>query len=1022
MIKINIFLIIPAFISAEIISNPDENTMWHETGNNIDSIEVQQSWNNEFHDFFSGEGGGFIIKPRTNQGATGCSFDYDPEFPYWVMKISKIKTLPGMYVGLLAPLFRGINYFSSTGKILPGVYICDLYKNSQFPALTRNAFTSFYLYGAEITIDYIKLQKKPVDNFILDTPDEPIKNGDEVRFLVELSEPAKKIKVKLYHSDCLTPLKLNGKSEILLDSLSDKKFAIKMKIESITPGRLKNGQLFKRGQILFVAEIDEAPEKSLIIPNYYDWEIVPAICTDDPAGNALNPEPFRKLWAERTNDENLALGKKVLFSMPPGYRLTKDDNDNDELTDGVLSDMQNDLIWFDRKAVGWHFGDGADNGINFLIDLGESKPVDRVVIRCLGGAVDKTLLFPTRFEVLVSKDGKTFYNTALMQKLAPAEKSLSSFVDAYFLDEPGKAYVYPFTLQVNAEARFIGLRIFSSTSGLFSDELAVIAGDPEKHNYNKAYKSCGEPFYMSGIIIRPRLDQLDVPVNIDVPNFLMIKDMRTSEQRKSELFLNIEAPEGLVLSKPIPSNVVHFVRKDGEKCIKIKIPVQRRPWSSQQIQPLFLRVDQPFSNIQKAVFYTESGDLEPIRISLPIYCIRFPQFQPFKQLHVSLAWMGERDELEWPNFLSIWNKLGFNAISTFPRFWEQLKMTPTYTAFVEEARHLGYKIVMSESPLHPMKDPQPADSEVFCQVKSLKALCPSYRGVLYTNEIARVGAMVRIVKPDYVFMDIETWYNSHITASSCPRCIAAQKKTGLSMEKYPSATVTEILRDLRGSIREASDAIKINMPIVGLYAQHPSEPDRSQPVFDFPQFYPKIVDIAQPSLYYAGNVNKIHSVIRADYKLLKSRRSIPWLTAGTYGEFDPHFLEYIVLESFLNGVGGITYFLYSDFDTPLDFYYHAQALSLLAPYESLLLTGTPVELTSSNPDVLISSIRKDNVMLLLAGNYALSSEELKIQLPFKTITKIQDLRQNMTIPIATNLALCVPKGSIRLLFIQGEKD
>ena len=68
--------------------------------------------------------------------------------------------------------------------------------------------------------------------------------------------------------------------------------------------------------------------------------------------------------------------------------------------------------------------------------------------------------------------------------------------------------------------------------------------------------------------------------------------------------------------------------------------------------------------------------------------------------------------------------------------------------------------------------------------------------------------------------------------------------------------------------------------------------------------------------------------LRADHEALQNREIIPWLTAGTYGEFASPLMEPMVLETILNGARGLTYYEFRDFD-PLDFYYHARALATL---------------------------------------------------------------------------------------------
>ena len=50
---------------------------------------------------------------------------------------------------------------------------------------------------------------------------------------------------------------------------------------------------------------------------------------------------------------NLALGASYQYSRVPDYRLTTNEGDLTELTDGRLSERKGERIWFDRHAVAW---------------------------------------------------------------------------------------------------------------------------------------------------------------------------------------------------------------------------------------------------------------------------------------------------------------------------------------------------------------------------------------------------------------------------------------------------------------------------------------------------------------------------------------------------------------------------------------------------------------------------------------------------------------------------------------------
>src|SRR5690606_13311467 len=100
------------------------------------------------------------------------------------------------------------------------------------------------------------------------------------------------------------------------------------------------------------------------------------------------------------------------------------------------------------------------------------------------------------------------------------------------------------------------------------------------------------------------------------------------------------------------------------------------------------------------------------------------------------------------------------------------------------------------------------------------------------------------------------------------------------------------------------------------------------------------------------------------YDAMQTRQIIPWLTAGTYGEFDPKRMEPMVLETILNGARGMTYFHFSDFE-PMDFYYHSKALATLARFETLLQTGKPIAYKGDNPDLHYTAFSSADEALVL---------------------------------------------------------
>ena len=151
---------------------------------------------------------------------------------------------------------------------------------------------------------------------------------------------------------------------------------------------------------------------------------------------------------------------------------------------------------------------------------------------------------------------------------------------------------------------------------------------------------------------------------------------------------------------------------------------------------------------------------------------------------------------------------------------------------------------------------------------------------------------------------------------------------------------------------------------------------------------------------------------------MKNKKIIPYLTAGTYGEFESYKVEQMVLESLINGAGGITYFDFNSFDTPLDFYYHAKAMAAIQDHEDLIMDGIPQDITGSNKKLVYSITVKGNEAILLIGNYDRAKPETTVELPFAP-SVIRDLRTKETLKSSgRTLKLNVPGSDIRLIYLK----
>ena len=709
----------------------------------------------------------------------------------------------------------------------------------------------------------------------------------------------------------------------------------------------------------------------------------------------------------------MALGKKCQLVPDTDYHLTKKGNtDQFDLTDGKFCSKTEERIWFYSGTVGWYSGIGH----SFIkIDLEKVEPVEKVVIRLLGGS-NGNFKFPKIMTVHVSKDGKTYHEASSMQKLAPCESEQCDWKRYYYLDETelhwGKAWTYPFELAVNAEARYIILEIKAETGSIFSDEMAVIKAETQGADFNDAYKAPAQEIPMEGLLICTRLPELAIMAGLPAPQKLMVRDLRQADVKKTDFGkLVMEFPKGV---KIIDDK--DFTSEETGNGIKYEYDLKK----SKGKTPVFhLAADENVTG--NASIYAVTSEGAQFKHVVPVKVVKPPVVGQFKRLHVSLSWMSESVGRSWPDFWNNWRRLGFNVVSSFPRWWWNAASVKSGQEYVEAAHKEGFKVIMNDSSLHVMTNNKKAGHEIFCTIPGNdkhRWLCPSYKGEFYQKELERVRRCTRDGKPDYVFYDIEIWHQAKLSSSKCTRCQEAIKASGKTQEEFLFERGKEIMADLKEAIRLGAQDAGIPMPVIGSYGRQPASPKYG--IERWEDIYPASLDMAQPSLYVAGRAQDIHNNILKNHKLLGNKKLIPWLTAGTYGEFDSYKIEQMVLEALLNGACGITYFQASDFyDTPMDFYYHAKALAEIQPYEDLVMDGAVTEVKGDNENLTYSMLVKGKEALLLVGNYKAAKPGGTVTLPFKP-KQVLDLRDNAVKINAkgNSLSFAVPKDDIRLFYIR----
>ena len=740
----------------------------------------------------------------------------------------------------------------------------------------------------------------------------------------------------------------------------------------------------------------------------------------------------RAAWGKLTAGEELARGKAVQFFPKPGYRLTTDEHDSLDLTDGKLSSRPDDRIWFGKDAVGW-LGVGMGGGVLLRVDLGTPQPVGQIAVRILGGHEQGSLLLPNAVEFLASVDGEHYFSLQRMTQLQPAERAQSDFQTAFYLPEEGKAYMAPFVCRQPVRARYVALRIYP-VAGLFIDELSILKADAAASVATLPGRYRETPVYTDGVVVRPKAMPFTVTTNLVTPNWVNIENFAEQEENKTtNVGFRLELPPGFEL---LPATKLAFqelpATSSGGRRYEFSNLKSRGP-NGAVSGPLYLTksADAP-GEAGGEVTLTGLLDGQASHVlHFPLHAVEIPIVPPLPDLEISLAWMHDSDEHQWPQFLENFHKLGFNFVSTFPRYFsrgaDSAWNTQKSLSFLEEARRLGYRVIYNESAFHVMYNqiearqkagklgPEEA-AEIFNQVqgKPGKWESPLYRGPYFQDEIHRIADLAALVRPDHVYFDIERYDPVIAEAKNDPRVAAAWKKSGKSWDEFTTDVGEDILATLVRAVRQAVPERKMKF---GLYNCDPGR--AHERFFSWPKLYPQVLDLAMPSIYVQGRTPEVIARIETDYRTLQARQIIPWLTAGTYGEFPPELMEPMVLETILGGAGGFSYFAFEDFD-PMDYYYHAKALSTLARFPDLLHTGKPKSYRGDNPNLHYTAFASSTEVLLLIGNYGRSLKDqvrLPVNPPFKA-SLIGAASAPSDLPVTGKVvALQVPAGEFRLIHL-----
>ena len=161
------------------------------------------------------------------------------------------------------------------------------------------------------------------------------------------------------------------------------------------------------------------------------------------------------------NHQNVALGKRYTLWPQPTYQLCTDPQDSTQLTDGRTTA---EYFWAQKGTVGWQRVQYA----TVTVDLGKVEPIAGVAMTTAAGVAGVT--WPMAIQILVSDDGKTFYDVGDLVALDRAKKG--PFPEGYAIRRL-------FTDELSACGRFVQFVIIPLSGGpyLFTDEVEVFRGE-----------------------------------------------------------------------------------------------------------------------------------------------------------------------------------------------------------------------------------------------------------------------------------------------------------------------------------------------------------------------------------------------------------------------------------------------------------------------------------------------------------------------------------------------------------------
>ena len=474
------------------------------------------------------------------------------------------------------------------------------------------------------------------------------------------------------------------------------------------------------------------------------------------SSNAIASDPRLAFIDGRTV---LSTERSYQYSAEPAYKLTRDDADLKDLTDGRLSERPDEKIWFERHAVAWY----GNHGVDIVIDLEKVAGIGEIAARFLGGREQNGLRFPRQVEVAVSSDDKTYHRIGLYRKL---EDNARFGVP----DEKGKAWMHTLRFRdLKAHGRFVLIRVSFDGNFCAMDELFVL-----ESQHPSETDQLGPPTMRPVVFPFGPNRYTAYPLKGDwfasgLETWTSIGGLNTLNDKKKKVTLILDLPPEVTLTstmlneryggKPVPPPTPSNITVNGQAFRRYEI--ETRGLSERFWLYLFWKTDQPqgWSAPARISSRWDGGEQDPSTVML--HAVKIPKAQRPERYHISLDWMNQTFWTRKPDtVLAALDHCGFTAM---PYFGMWAKKTDTVLLEnLATARKRGFDIIYNHSPMHDLEKMSKANPEVRCSLPDGKSgkLCPSYRGPLLKKHLDTIAEAYALMPAKWIILDCEVHWSS----------------------------------------------------------------------------------------------------------------------------------------------------------------------------------------------------------------------------------------------------------------------